>query len=269
MKKRTTNKETIFGILLFLIIILIWLQGLFETDINLYLKKILWAIISFAFIICFIFVYGKIRNHRLLKTVTKSHRGTKSERELVLKLLKHGISSENIFHDLYVEKQNGEFSQIDLVVLMSVGVIVFEVKDFSGWIYGNGNHSQWTKVLSYGKNKYRFYNPIMQNSKHIQDLRKCINLFFNMPFYSIIVFYGDSVLKEVNFVPKGTYLVKQKRVLEVMKIIEKENEPVYYKNKRELIWELKKAVMNGENKEIQKKHIENITEMLGKDRIFN
>ena len=268
MKKRTSNRLNLFGILLFLIVIRIWKQGLFEKDLIPILQKILWVLIGIAIVLAFIWVFGKIRNHRLLKTVTKSYRGTKSERDLVLKLLKHRITSENIFHDLYVEKQNGEFSQIDLVVLTSVGVIVFEVKDFSGWIYGNGNHSHWTKVLAYGKNKYRFYNPIKQNSKHIQDLRNQIKQLNNLPFYSIIVFYGDCVLKEVNFVPKGTYLVKQKRVLEVMKMIEKENEPGLYINKIESIGAIKKAVLNGENTKNQKQHIENINDMLGKDRIF-
>lgn len=187
---------------------------------------------------------------------------------MVLKLLKYGVPSENIFHGLYLEKQNGEFSQIDLVVLTSVGVIVFEVKDFSGWIYGNGNYSQWTKVLAYGKNKYRFYNPIMQNNRHIQELRKQIKYFSNMPIYSIVVFYGDCALKEINFVPKGTYLVKAERVLEVMKIIYKENDPVHNINKSEIIWALKKAVINGENIQTQNLHIENVNNMLGRDRVF-
>ena len=269
MKKRTSNRLNLFGILLLLIVILIRKQGLFEKDIILLLQKALCVLISIAIVIAFIYVFGKIRNYRLLKTVTKSYRGTKSERDLVLKLLKHGISSENIFHDLYLEKQNGEFSQIDLVVLTSVGVIVFEVKDFSGWIYGNGNHSYWTKVLAYGKNKYRLYNPIKQNSKHIQDLRNQIKQLYSLPFYSIVVFYGDCVLKEVNFVPKGTYLVKQKRVLEVMKIIEKENDPIIYKNINACIGAIKKAVLNGENMKTHQQHIENINDMLGKDRIFD
>lgn len=253
---------------MFLIIILIWQHGLLENEIMSNLINILWVILGIAFIFCFFFVLGKIRNHRLLKTVTRPNRGTKTERDLVLKLLKHGIPSENIFHDLYLEKHNGEFSQIDLVVLTSAGVIVFEVKDFSGWIFGNGNHSQWTKVLAYGKNKYRFYNPIMQNNKHIQDLKKQNKNLLNIPFYSIIVFYGDCVLKEVNFVPKETYLVKPKRVSDVLKIIEKGNEPASYTNKSEIIRGLKKAVVNGENKEIQKQNIENINDMLGKERIF-
>lgn len=256
MKKRTSNRLRLFDLILFLIVILLWKQ---EFILGL----------SIAIVIAFVYGFGKIRNHRLLKTVTRSERGTKSERDLVLKLLKHGISSENIFHDLYLEKRNGEFSQIDLVVLASVGVIVFEVKDFSGWIYGNGNHSYWTKVMAYGKSKYRFYNPIKQNSKHIQDLRSQINYLNHLPFYSVVVFYGDCVLKEVDFVPKETYLVKQKRVLEVMKLIEKENAPVFYNNKIEIIGALKKAVLNGENMKIRKQHIENINGMLGKDRVFD
>ncbi|MBN2730681.1 MAG: NERD domain-containing protein [Bacteroidales bacterium] len=233
------------------------------------LQEILWIFLGVVIVIAFIYGLGKVRNRRLLKTVTSSKRGTKSERDLILKLLKHGISSENIFHDLYLEKRNGGFSQIDLVVLASVGVVVFEVKDFSGWIYGNGNHSYWTKVMAYGKNKYRFYNPIKQNSKHIQDLRSQIGYLNHLPFYSVVVFYGDCVLKEVDFIPKETYLVKQKRLLEVMTLIDKENAPVFYKNKIETIGALRKAVLNGENMKIQKQHIENVNDLLGKDRIFD
>lgn len=40
------------------------------------------------------------------------------------------------------------------------GIIVIEVKDFSGWIFGNGNYFYWIKVLVYGEKKFRFYNFI-------------------------------------------------------------------------------------------------------------
>ena len=229
----------------------------------------MWIIIGIVLLIGFIFLFSKIRDKKLLETVTKSNRGTRTERDLVLKLLKHEIPAQTIFHDLYVEKYNGDFSQIDLVVVTKVGIIVFEVKDFSGWIFGNGNQSQWTKVLAYGKRKFRFYNPIMQNNKHIKDLKKQLKQFENILFYSIVVFYGDCVLKDVSFVPNGTFLVKSKRVLEVMKIITKKNEPAQYTNKNEIVRVLKKAVRNGENVETQIQHIENIKDMLGKDRIFD
>jgi len=229
----------------------------------------MWIIIGIVLFAGFISLFEIIRDKKLLKTVTKSNRGTRSERDLVLKLLKHRIPALTIFHDLYVKKYNGEFSQIDLVVVTKVGVIVFEVKDFSGWIYGNGNYSQWTEVLAYGKSKYRFYNPIMQNNKHIIDLKKQLKQFEHIPFYSIVVFYGDCVLKDVSFVPNGTFLVKPERVLEVIKIITKKNDPAHYTDKHEVVRELKKAVQNGENVDTQIKHIENINNMLGKDRIFD
>jgi len=216
-------------------------------------------------ITCSLFIYSKIRDFKLLRTVTKSNRGTPSERNLVLKLLKNGIPAETIFHDLYLQKHNGTFSQIDLVVATKVGIIVFEVKDYSGWIFGNGNYSHWTQVLAYGKQKYRFYNPIKQNNSKVQALRKRIG---NVPFYSVVVFYGDCVLKEIDFVPAGTFLVKSNRVLEVMRMIINNNESAQYASKNEVVRILKEAVTNGENKEIQNRHIDNINDMLGKDRIF-
>ncbi|MCX6237039.1 MAG: nuclease-related domain-containing protein [Bacteroidia bacterium] len=229
----------------------------------------MWIIIGIVLIVAFNFLFRKIRDKNLLETVTKSNRGTRTERDLVLKLLKHGIPKQTIFHDLYVKKYNGNFSQIDLAVVTEVGIIVFEVKDFSGWIFGNGNQPQWTKVLAYGKRKYHFYNPIMQNTKHIIDFKSQLNQLKNIPFYSIVVFYGDCVLKDVNFVPDGTFLVTSERVLEVMKIITRKNKQANYTDKNEVVRLLKKAVQAGENVETRIQHIENIKDMLGKDRIFD
>ncbi len=214
-------------------------------------------------------IYGKIRDKILLSRVTDTTRGTKSERNLALKLLKNGLPKKNIFHDLYVEKRKGEFSQIDLVVLSNVGIIVFEVKDYSGWIFGNGSQSQWTKVLAYGKQKYTFYNPIKQNNKHIDELRKQLYQFGNIPFYSIVVFYGECVLKNINFVPSGTFIVKSKRVIEVVRSILQTNEPVFYTNENEIIRILRQAVVNGGIRENQIQHSANMTDMLGIHRIFD
>lgn len=229
---------------------------------------ILWAAISIVLLIYIIPLIGNIRERRLLKTVTSLKRGTKSERDLVLRLLKHGIPSKTIFHDLCVEKNNGKFAQIDVVVATTEGIIVIEVKDYSGWIFGNGNYTHWIKVLAYGKRKYRFYNPIKQNKNHIEALKKQLRQFKNIPFFSIIVFYGDCELKEINYVPNGTFLVRSNRIFEVLKQIRKNNEPAPYSNKHEIIRLLKQAVENGGYINNQEKHIENIDDMIGKDRIY-
>jgi Nuclease-related domain len=234
-----------------------------------YLTIMIWIILSIVLLVGFFVIFRKIRDKNLLETVTKSNRGTRTERDLVLKLLKHGIPAKSIFHDLYVEKRVGEFSQIDLVVAAKTGIIVFEVKDYSGWIFGNGQHREWTQVLAYGQDKYRFYNPIMQNNKHIGELRKKLKQFANIPFYSVVVFYGDCVLKDINFVPDGTFLVKSARVLEVLDTILIKNDLAPYTDKFEVVRVLKEAVYNGKNKAIQTQHKENIKDMLGKHRISN
>ena len=208
------------------------------------------------------------RDRELISSVTSLNRGTSSERSLILRLLKKEFPSVTIYHDLIIKKDNDEFSQIDLVLVTSEGIIVIEVKDYSGWIYGSGNNTNWTKVLSYGRKKYKFYNPIKQNNNHINELRKTLKQFEKIPFFSVIVFFGDCELKEINYVPKGTYLVKSHRVFEVLNLIKTENEPTNYTNKREVVDTLKQLVSLGENTDYQKQHIENIKDMVGKERVF-
>ena len=225
-------------------------------------------VIGFFIIYYIIKSYQRKRDRELISSVTSLNRGTNSELLLILQLLKKGFPSVTIYHDLIIKKDNNGFSQIDLVLVTSEGIIVIEVKDYSGWIYGSGNNTNWTKVLSYGKKKYKFYNPIKQNNNHISELRKTLNQFENIPFFSVIVFFGDCELKEINYVPKGTYLVKSHRVFEVLNLIKNENEPTHYTNKREVVDKLKELVSLGENTDYQKQHIENIKDMVGKDRIF-
>ena len=232
------------------------------------------VIIIISIVIVFLIISSIIksnqrkRDRELISSVTSLNRGTSSERSLILRLLKKEFPSVTIYHDLIIKKDNDEFSQIDLVLVNSEGIIVIEVKDYSGWIFGNGNNTNWTQVLSYGKRKYKFYNPIKQNNNHITELRKSLKQFDNIPFFSVIVFFGDCELKEINYVPKGTYLVKSHRVFEVLNLIKSENEPTQYSNKREVVDKLKELVSLGENVEYQKQHIENIKGMVGKDRIF-
>mgnify|MGYP003954410923 FL=1 len=231
-------------------------------------------IIILSVVIVFLILLGvsqsnqRKRDRKLIESVTSLCRGTYSERLLILKLLKSQIPSVTIYHDLIIKKDNDKFSQIDLVIVTSQGIIVFEVKDYSGWIFGSGNNTNWTQVLSYGKRKYKFYNPIKQNNNHITELRKTLKQFDKIPFFSVIVFFGDCELKEINYVPKGTYLVKSHRLFEVLNLIKNENEPTEYSNKREVVNKLKELVSLGENVEYQKQHIENIKDMVGKDRIF-
>lgn len=211
--------------------------------------------------------WPKRRDERL-DEITSEERGTWSERNLISALLDYGISPKAIFHDLYVKNGKYGFSQIDIVVATKVGLIVFEVKDYSGWIFGKGRQNQWTQVLNYGNQKYRFYNPVLQNESHIKVLQKQSKQFANLPFYSVVVFYGNSELRDISFIPDGTFVIKPHRLDDVLDIIF-DNDEAEYTDKREIMKILKSAVDNGNNTDTPTEHVEKIKDMLGKDRVLD
>ena len=225
------------------------------------------VIVSILLAVISILVYSEFRDRELLKTVTNLNRGTKSERKMVIKILKSGIKSTAIFHDIYLNNGNEKFSQIDLVVATKVGIVVFEVKEYGGWIFGTENQIYWTQILAYGKRKYKFYNPILQNKKHVEDLKKFYH-FDNIPVFSMIVFFGDCKFKNLIKLPNRTFLTKSHKVINRFNEIIENNPPAKYEN----IWEIaslfKQAVMNGENPIIREKHTENIQKLKTRNRFY-
>lgn len=195
---------------------------------------------------------------QILKAVTNVDRGTDSEHELILSLLEYGIQAKAIFHDLYFRKPNGDYSQVDVVVATNVGIIVFEVKDYSGWIYGNGMDDMWTQVLAYGQEKHRFYNPIKQNFGHINTIKNTLKQFENIPFYSVIVFYGSNELENVYNIPHYVKLIDSSELTEVLDHILQTNPPAPYTDKWEVVNLFKQAVANGANEAIVNSHNERI-----------
>lgn len=217
-------------------------------------------------------VYQKPHDYRL-DEITSEERGTQSERDLISALLDYGISPKAIFHDLILKNGKEKSTQIDIVVATKVGLIVFEVKDYSGWIFGRAKDTKWTQGFynKYNRKKkrtYRFYNPVLQNESHIKALQSQSKQFKNLPFYSVIIFAGDCELRDVSFIPKGTFVAKDYRLNEVLDAIF-ENEDAEYTDKREVMRILKSAVENGNNTDTQTEHIENIKDMLGKDRVLD
>ena len=202
-------------------------------------------------------VYTEIKNIKLLKKVSSLNRGTRSERKMILKILKSGIKPTAIFHDLYLNNGNGQYSQIDVIVATKVGIVVFEIKEYGGWIFGNENQRNWTQILAYGKRKYQFYNPILQNKKHIDDLKK-FHHFDGIPFFSVIVFFGNCEFKNSLILPKRTFLTKSFKVMDRFNEILQNNQPIKYDNKWEIANLLKQAVRNGEDSLILEKHTLNI-----------
>lgn len=227
--------------------------------------EIILVLVAVAFIVATILkILYEYKKREIISTVTPLSRGESSERELIYRLIKGGIPSSTIFHDLYIPNKSG-YAQVDLVVPTNVGIFVFEVKDYSGWIFGNANHNKWTQVLAYGREKHQFYNPIKQNEVHVSALRNSAEQLNNVPIYSIIVFDGSSVVRKLSNVPANCWVVYPKEVVKLIRHIMKSSQPAVYADKWEIMRILQSAVENGNNDAIRFAHIQKIQNtILGK-----
>ena len=190
----------------------------------------------FIFLICLVagiayLIYVKRKERELIEQVTPITRGEWSERRVVLKLLKAGINPKAIFHDLYIQKPNGTYTQVDVAVATKVGLIVFEVKD-------------WTQLLAYGKEKHRFYNPVMQNAGHIQAIRQCLSQNPGIPIYSVIVFFGSSEFKDITCNAENTFIIYPRSIRQVVSDIMMQPN-ANFGNKYEIMNLFTKGVQNG------------------------
>lgn len=213
-------------------------------------------IVSFSLLLsalAFYLIYRNFQDNKLLRTVTQNGRGTWSERDLIIKLLKAGVSSDCIFHDLYIQKKDGTYSQVDIAVVTEVGVVVIEVKKYSGWIYGMGNREKWVQVLDYGKAKFPIYNPVYQNEGHIRSIKNQLPNYFNIPFHSLIVFYGNCKLKKISNIPSEVLVVKANKAINTFNdiLLKMPSSNFYYE---EVVALFKKGVENGNDLEIQNMH---------------
>ncbi len=129
-----------------------------------------------------------------------------TERELKLVNLfgRRGKTLRN----LYLPKERGETSEIDLVYLTQKGIFVFESKNYSGWIFGDEQAQYWTVVLP-NKQKNRLYNPIKQNRTHLKWLGAFVGP--EVPLFSIIVFSNRCELKQVTVNSTDVRVIKRDR----------------------------------------------------------
>lgn len=97
-----------------------------------------------------------------------------------------------VLNDVMLPTAGGS-TQIDHLVISLYGIFVIETKNYSGWIYGGEYSEYWTQNI-YG-NKYRLYNPILQNAGHIRVLKRLLSEFGPLPFLSIVAFSGGADLK--------------------------------------------------------------------------
>ena len=115
--------------------------------------------------------------------------------------------------NVYIPKEDGKTTEIDVLMINKKGIFVFESKNYSGWIFGNEKQNNWYQTLPKGRgksHKEHFYNPIMQNRSHIKHLKAYVGEQILM--HSIIVFSERCTLKNVTVKSNDIYVIKRDQV---------------------------------------------------------
>lgn len=103
-------------------------------------------------------------------------------------------------------------SQIDHLIISTFGIFVIETKSLSGWIFGNEHRDKWTQTL-YNR-KYQFRNPIIQSWGHIRTLKEVLTDLHYTHYMPIVVFTGNSTLKNVK---SSIPVIKKRKLLRTIK----------------------------------------------------
>lgn len=128
-------------------------------------------------------------------------------------LKKYEKEGAKFLFNIYIPKESGDTTEIDVLMICKKGIFVFESKNFSGWIFGNEKQKYWYQTLPAGKgrsHKERFFNPVMQNRSHIKHLTAFIGDQFNT--HSIIVFSERCTLKKIEISSTDINVIKRNQI---------------------------------------------------------
>ena len=130
---------------------------------------------------------------------TMNNKGKKGEYEIYERLRSLENKGDRFLFNVYLPKGDGNTTECDVILIDTQGLIVFESKNYKGWIFGDENYKTWTQTLPCGAGepakKERFYNPIMQNRTHIRHLKSIVGNQYRIQ--SVIVFSDECELKKV------------------------------------------------------------------------
>jgi len=95
------------------------------------------------------------------------------------------------FRRLIIPTSRGS-TEIDHLIVSPFGLFVVELKDRSGWIFGNEADAHWT--AAHFREKFRFQNPLHQNYGHVKALQELLGVGSEV-IHSLVVFRGTFEFK--------------------------------------------------------------------------
>lgn len=166
--------------------------------------------------------YYKITNISYLKV--RHDTGRYGEYLTYKYLKKFEEQGAKFLFNIYVPKKEEETTEIDVLMISSKGLFVFESKNYSGWIFGSDNQKYWYQTLPAGRrksHKEKFYNPVFQNNTHVKYLKSLIGN--EVPIYSIITFSDRCKLMNVTIKNSNVNVINRYKIYKLVSSIYNDN----------------------------------------------
>ena len=146
-------------------------------------------------------------------------RGLRGEYK-IYDVLKELEGRKRFLFNLYLPKDDGGTTEVDVIMLHESGIYVFESKNYSGWIFGSEYQKSWTQTLPRRRgsaHREYFMNPIAQNKVHLKWLGKALTD-DSLTIHSYIVFGSDCKLKNITLKDGDHHVLKVDDLLDEVRI---------------------------------------------------
>lgn len=217
---------------------------------------------SFILLLIIIIVAVVLFSTKLASPESKGKAGENSVAGIASSVVSKGLYG-HVLQNVYVPRNDGSTSEIDVVLISTKGIFVIESKNFAGYIFGNDKNKNWTVSLYAGKDwlgfkkteKHQFYNPIWQNKAHINALRNMINV--SAPYYSVIVFSSRGELKSVAYDLDKAVVLKTNQLKHYLSTVQNTNPNVLSESEVDSI-AASISQYTAVDKEAKQAHLDNI-----------
>lgn len=238
MAKKRNTQHSIFTVLIGTIIIV--------------LITIIFRVLFFAYDVITIYTtkYKQKSGNGFFKTYF--NKGNYGEFELYRKIVRL-FGKKYAFTNLYLENISTEHTEIDVLALSPQGIYVFEMKNYSGYIYGSEQDQHWTQAFN-RNSKFKFYNPLRQNYAHTKATEKYLGV-NTESIIPVIVFSNRSKLSKIN-ITKNQNIIQLNSVKKLIKKT-KQGTPIFTKEELDQ-FSIKLIDRSNMSDDIKEKHINEV-----------
>ena len=146
------------------------------------------------------------------------------------RLKKYEEKGAKFLFNCYLPCGDGKTTEVDVIMLYTSGIYVFESKNYSGWIFGDEKVKMWTQTLANGHGKRArkeyFFNPVMQNETHIKWIKSTLDN-DALLCHSIIVFSERCKLKNIKISNENIGLVNRQQIQWLVKQLDDNHKDVF------------------------------------------